>query len=72
MVQDQSGGREIMGRYAYWMMMRVQQAVDVPTWQGAYEKAVAEDNDEERAIALADQAVIDYYEIGRASCRERV
>lgn len=59
MVQDQSGWREIMGRYAYWMMMRVQQAVDVPTWQGAYEKAVAEGNDEERAIALADQAVID-------------
>lgn len=59
MVQDQSGWREVTGRYAYWMMMRVQQAVDVPTWQGAYEKAVAEGNDEERAIALADQAVID-------------
>ena len=59
MVQGQSAWREFAGRYAYWMMMRVQQAVDVPTWQGAYEKAVAEGNDEERAIALADQAVID-------------
>jgi hypothetical protein len=33
--------------------------VDVPTWHGAYEKATAEGNDEARAVALADQAVID-------------
>lgn len=58
-VQDQSALREITGRYAYFLMMRFQQMVDVPTWWGAYEKAIATGNDDTRAIALADQAVID-------------
>lgn len=58
-VQDQSAFKENVGRYAYFLMMRCQQMVDVPTWWGAYEKAVAEGNNETRAIALADQAVID-------------
>lgn len=58
-VQDQSAFNEFIGRYAYFMMMRVQQVVDVPTWWGAYEKAIAAGNEESRAIALADQAVID-------------
>lgn len=58
-VQDQSRFNEFVGRYAYFLMMRVQQMVDVPTWWGAYEKAIAEGNEEARAIALADQAVID-------------
>lgn len=58
-VQDQSAFNEFVGRYAYFMMMRVQQVVDVPTWWGAYEKAIAAGNEETRAIALADQAVID-------------
>jgi hypothetical protein len=40
-------------------MMRAQQTVDVPTWWGAYEKAISEGNDETRAVALSDQAVID-------------
>jgi len=31
----------------------------VPTWWGAYEKSVSEGNDDERAVSLADQAVID-------------
>ena len=58
-VQDQSALKEMTGRYAYFLMMRCQQIVDVPTWWGAYEKAIAEGNEEARAIALADQAVID-------------
>jgi len=58
-VQDQSAFNEFIGRYAYFMMMRVQQVVDVPTWWGAYEKAIAAGNEEPRAVALADQAVID-------------
>lgn len=58
-VQDQSAFNEFVGRYAYFMMMRVQQVVDVPTWWGAYEKAIAAGNEETRAVALADQAVID-------------
>jgi hypothetical protein len=58
-VQDQSAFNEFIGRYAYFLMMRVQQVVDVPTWWGAYEKAIAAGNEETRAVALADQAVID-------------
>lgn len=58
-VQDQSAFNEFIGRYAYFMMMQVQQVVDVPTWWGAYEKAIAAGNEETRAVALADQAVID-------------
>lgn len=53
---------------AYFMMMRMQRLVDVPTWIGAYEKAVAEGRidtnpdgsiDDSVAVGLADQAVID-------------
>jgi len=58
-VEDQSPYKEWLGRYAYFLMMRCQQMVDVPTWIGAYEKAQASGEIEERAIALADQAVID-------------
>jgi hypothetical protein len=58
-VQGQTAARERLNASAYVLMMRFQQAVDVPTWLGAYEKAVAGGNAEERAVALADQAVID-------------
>lgn len=58
-VQGENAAAEFVGRYAYWLMMRFQQLVDVPTWLGGYEKAIADGNSEERAIALADQAVID-------------
>ena len=58
-VEGQSVMKEAAGRYAYWLMMRFQQAVDVPTWLGAYEKALGEGNEDARAKALADQAVID-------------
>lgn len=58
-VNGQTTGKELMGRYGYWLMMRFQQAVDVPTWHGAYEKAIGEGNAEDRAVALANQAVID-------------
>ena len=58
-VEDQSPYKEWLGRYAYFLMMRCQQMVDVPTWIGAYEKALAEGVTDDKAIALADQAVID-------------
>jgi hypothetical protein len=42
------------------MIQKMQAMVDYPTWLGAYEKALADPaNDEQRAIALADQAVLD-------------
>ena len=58
-VQGQTAARELMGRYGYWMMMRMQMTVDVPTWWGSYEKAIAEGHDEETSINLADQSVKD-------------
>lgn len=58
-VQDQSKLKEGVDGSMYFLMMKFQQMVDVPTWQGAYEQAIASGNDEKRAVALADQAVID-------------
>ncbi len=58
-VQGQTAARERLNASAYVLMMRFQQAVDVPTWLGAYEKATADGQAEDRAVALADQAVID-------------
>ncbi|MFJ1253427.1 hypothetical protein [Cupriavidus sp. CuC1] len=58
-VQGQTAAKELLGRYGYWMMMRAQMMVDVPTWWGGYEKAIAEGHNEDTAIALADQAVKD-------------
>lgn len=43
----------------FYLIQKFQQMVDVPTWLGAYEKAIAEGNAEDRAVALADQAVLD-------------
>lgn len=36
---------------------------DVPSWLGAHQRALAEGNDEARAVALADQVVIDAPEL---------
>lgn len=58
-VQGQTAAKEIMGRYGYWLMMKSQMTVDVPTWWGGYEKGIAEGHDEATAIALADQGVKD-------------
>ena len=43
----------------FYFIAQMQKTVDVPTWFGAYEKALAEGADEKKAVALADQAVID-------------
>lgn len=58
-VKGQTKTRANIDAAAYALMMRAQQLVDVPTWWGAYEKATAAGNGEDRAVALADQAVID-------------
>ena len=59
MVQDESETMRAVKLGAYYMMMRMQRLVDVPTWLGAYEKSIGQGYDEEKSIALADQAVID-------------
>lgn len=58
-VKGQSKFRRKVDAAAYAPMLYMQRMVDVPTWWGAYEKALAEGNADDRAIALADQAVID-------------
>ncbi|MCJ0764160.1 GNAT family N-acetyltransferase [Variovorax terrae] len=58
-VAGQTTGRELMGRYGYFLTMHLQMGVDIPTWIGAYEKATAAGHDEATAIALADQSVKD-------------
>lgn len=52
---------------AFWMMVRVQQLVDMPTWLGAYRSAFRADPNmtEKNAIALADQAVVEAQGGGR-------
>ena len=58
-VKGRTKTREVIDTGAYFLMMRAQQIADVPTWWGAYEKAISEGNDESRSVALSDQAVID-------------
>lgn len=58
-VEGQTAAGRALTLGTYFLMMRMQKMVDVPTWLGAYEKAIATGNNEERSIALADQAVID-------------
>ncbi|MDC8454684.1 hypothetical protein [Marinobacter sp. DS40M6] len=43
----------------FWFITRMQMAVDIPTWLGAYEKAQSEGANEADAISMADQSVID-------------
>lgn len=58
-VKGQSETRRNIDGAMYALMLRAQQIVDLPTWWGAYEKAIAGGNDQNRSVALADQAVID-------------
>ncbi|WP_287372417.1 hypothetical protein [Prosthecochloris sp.] len=59
MVQGESLAKKRVKMGTFLFIVKMQQLVDVPTWIGAYEKALFEGNGEKRAIALADQAVID-------------
>lgn len=52
-------GGEFINASFFFMITRTQLAIDLPTWQGAYEKAIAEGNEESLAVSLADQAVRD-------------
>lgn len=44
----------------FWLITRGQMITDIPTWLGSYEKFMAETKgDEPKAIAMADQVVLD-------------
>lgn len=58
--------QQILDSYL-WTIGLMQRVADVPTWLGQYEKSLAAGETEARAIALADQAVIDSQGSGRIS-----
>lgn len=51
--------RQGIDRFMFLPMEVTQLAVDAPSWWGAYQKALADGQEESRAVALADQAVLD-------------
>lgn len=54
-------------RAAYMPLVWVQMLVDMPTWLGGYQRAIAEGASETRAIAEADRAVMNAQGSGRGS-----
>lgn len=58
-VGGQSAKAQAWEAAKFVFMQKMQLVADVPTWIGAYEKALAEGRAEAEAVALADQAVID-------------
>jgi hypothetical protein len=66
-MRDQNGVLTAVQDSFFYFISRAQLMADVPTWIGAYERAMASPSnldkngnpDEARAVALADQAVID-------------
>ena len=57
--RGKSTARKVYDASLFYLMQKMQLIADVPTWIGAYEKALAEGVDEAAAIASADQAVLD-------------
>jgi hypothetical protein len=59
LIRDKTQLRHATDRLMFLPLAITQQVVDLPTWWGAYQKALDEGNAEDRAVALADQAVVD-------------
>lgn len=59
LLRDKTKTRQAIDTLSFMPLVYTQVAVDTPTWWGAYQKALAEGNSEDRSVALADQAVID-------------
>lgn len=58
-VNGQNGVKAFIRRYAYWLMMRMQQVTDTIVWHGAMMKALDAGRSEADAVQLADQTVLD-------------
>jgi hypothetical protein len=58
-VSGKSDARLAIEASFFVLIQKAQLMADVPTWHGAYDKAIAAGEADERAVALADQAVID-------------
>lgn len=52
-------GRQDVVDSFFFLIQQMQRIADIPTWLGAYEKAMAAGESDERAVAIADQAVLD-------------
>lgn len=61
-----NGSDGIIRRYAYWMMMRMQQIVDTIVWHGAMMKAQDAGMAQEDVVQVADQTVLDTQGGGQA------
>jgi hypothetical protein len=59
LVRDKSKVRQAADRIMFLPLTITQQLVDLPTWWGAYQKALDGGEQEARAVSLADQAVLD-------------
>ena len=59
MVGERSKIRSAASKYGFWLLLKVQGAVDIITWHAQYEKSVLAGATDEDAVAQADQAVID-------------
>jgi hypothetical protein len=51
--------RTVYDASLFMLMQKMQMVADIPTWIGAYDKALAEGVEDADAVALADQAVLD-------------
>lgn len=58
-VRGKSSARQVMDQIMYLPMQLTQIAVDTPTWWGQYQKSLTQGHDEAKAVAMADQAVLD-------------
>ncbi|API59642.1 hypothetical protein BSL82_10190 [Tardibacter chloracetimidivorans] len=58
-VSDANPYRRMVQESFFIFIAKLQLIADVPTWVGQYEKSIAAGEDHERAVALADQAVLD-------------
>ncbi len=57
-VRGKSKLMQVVDASLFALMQKMQMVADVPTWIGAYEKALAGGVDESAAVALADEAVL--------------
>jgi hypothetical protein len=57
-VQGKSKFMQVADASLFMLMQKMQMVADVPTWVGAYEKALAGGVDDSAAVALADEAVL--------------
>ena len=58
-LNDDSAVQHWLNNNGYYFIIKMQELVDIPTWIGAYCKALEAGNDDNRAVDLADQAVKD-------------